>query len=566
MANARISELPAATVPLDGTELLEIVQGGINKRVAKSDVATGGSSDINRAWTETLLFDKKEITFAPHVMDGDLTYVLASSGHLVDSICGAWQTITADGVSSINFGTGFDFIYGVENGDVLEAGTYQIFFLYLNGSVTVNLPGTTAQSSGLTKLSTPGSFAVVADGENALDLSWADVANESGYQVEKSLNGSTGWVLYSNPSVGATSDTETGLNPGDIVYYRIKALGDGTIYSDSNYAYANGQTENSGDTTPPSFTFDPVNGDNTWTVNRPITITANEPIRNDNGTEITNANVASVITLKETNSGGADIAFSATISVDKTVITITPSTIYGEAQVVYVAIHDVEDNDGNEIVSASSITFTTTGYTYFNGVSNRLHFGDMLDSVWAIADSIFRINVTIRNHAFTSVRVFLGKADFASNQRSWFWASIGTDIFFYFYGLGNGTVVRAIKWTGALVAGELEMQLDYNGSLDTNDGLDRGTLTINGVVQGSKTLEVSGDILSKLNALVNSNAYLAAGNLLNGSGVPGAAYWFSGEMKDLIVSTNNGSTVYIDVPVISEGTDYSGGNRHGTWV
>lgn len=40
--DAKISELPSATVPLDGTELMEVVQGGVNKKVAKSDVATSG--------------------------------------------------------------------------------------------------------------------------------------------------------------------------------------------------------------------------------------------------------------------------------------------------------------------------------------------------------------------------------------------------------------------------------------------------------------------------------------------------------------------------------------------
>lgn len=46
MANKKISELPSATTPLDGTELLEIVQGGINKKVAKSDVSTGGGGTV----------------------------------------------------------------------------------------------------------------------------------------------------------------------------------------------------------------------------------------------------------------------------------------------------------------------------------------------------------------------------------------------------------------------------------------------------------------------------------------------------------------------------------------
>jgi hypothetical protein len=43
MANKKISELPSATTPLDNADLFEVVQGGINKKVAKSDVASGGT-------------------------------------------------------------------------------------------------------------------------------------------------------------------------------------------------------------------------------------------------------------------------------------------------------------------------------------------------------------------------------------------------------------------------------------------------------------------------------------------------------------------------------------------
>lgn len=44
MANKKISELPSATTPLDDTDLFEVVQGGINKKVAKSDVSSGGGT------------------------------------------------------------------------------------------------------------------------------------------------------------------------------------------------------------------------------------------------------------------------------------------------------------------------------------------------------------------------------------------------------------------------------------------------------------------------------------------------------------------------------------------
>lgn len=521
---------------------------------------------FSRAWTETLLFDKPEIYYAPHVQDADINFTLAGSGHMVNNSSGARMTISFDGESTINFSSEFNELIGFENGDVIPAGTRKVYFLYVNGEVTVNIPGVSSQPSGITKLSTPGNFTVTPDGESALDLSWDDVSDEVQYQIEKSLTGSGGWVLYSNPTAGSTTDTETGLNPGDVIYYRIKAIGDGTVYSDSNYAYASGQTENSGDTTPPSFTFEPVNGNDEWTVNKPIIITASEPIRTDAGAELTSVNAGTYFDVKETNSGGSNIAGTWSVNVAKTVFTFTPATIYGDDQVVYVGVHDVEDMDGNELVGTDSITFTTTAFTNYNGSTSRLQFGDLGDSVWAVADINFWLYITIRNHALTGTRVLWGKSDLPSNQRSWFWFTQDTDIYFNFYGLGNGTSVRSIKWTGALAAGEQTLVLKYNGALDTNDGLDRAVLEKNGVVVGSKTLAVSGDVLSKINALVNASSYLASGNLINSSGVPGSAYWFVGEAKDLKVLTVNGTNEWLNVPVAAAGSDVSGNGRNGTWV
>jgi len=185
--------------------------------------------------------------------------------------------IVADGVSAINFistlGASFAYIYpaGIQSGVILDAGTYEILVLYLNGRARVNIPGVSAETSGLSALSAPGSFTVVADGENALDLSWTDVADEVEYQIERSLTGTGGWTLYSNPTAGSTTATETGLTAGDTIFYRIKAVGDGVSHADSPYSTASGTTEDSGDVTAPTFTFSPVNGVSTWTINRPIT-------------------------------------------------------------------------------------------------------------------------------------------------------------------------------------------------------------------------------------------------------------------------------------------------------
>lgn len=118
---------------------------------------------------------------------------------------------------------------------------------------------------------------------------------------------------------------------------------------------------NNVDTTAPVITWSPLDAETGIDVTGNITITFNEPIRNTDGSEITNANVAAIITaLKETDAIGADIGFDATINIGKTVITIDPTSSLPENGDVYVAIAAVEDNVGNE-TSGDNITFTTGG-------------------------------------------------------------------------------------------------------------------------------------------------------------------------------------------------------------
>ncbi len=107
----------------------------------------------------------------------------------------------------------------------------------------------------------------------------------------------------------------------------------------------------------PTTTFNPTNTSTTHDTTNDITITFDEAIRNTDNSEITNSNVASLITLKKTNSGGANVGFNATIDVNKKVITINPISNLTEAQIYYLSYADVEDSAEN-IRSTESIIFT----------------------------------------------------------------------------------------------------------------------------------------------------------------------------------------------------------------
>tara|TARA_B100000767_G_C19761509_1_gene535356 strand:+ start:1173 stop:2759 length:1587 start_codon:yes stop_codon:yes gene_type:complete len=86
-----------------------------------------------------------------------------------------------------------------------------------------------------------------------------------------------------------------------------------------------------------------------------ITFTFSEAIRNLDDSEITNSNVGSLITLKNTD--GSDIAFSATINPAKKVITIDPTSNLSSHQIIYAAIGATVEDDADNAVPASSKSF-----------------------------------------------------------------------------------------------------------------------------------------------------------------------------------------------------------------
>ena len=117
------------------------------------------------------------------------------------------------------------------------------------------------------------------------------------------------------------------------------------------------------DTESPTITFSPTNGETDVTVSSNITLTFDEAIRNTNDSTLTNSNVDSLITLKDTDEDGDNIAFDATIDSDKKIITINPNSDFSSEQVVYVAIGATVEDSSDNTITAESITFTSADST-----------------------------------------------------------------------------------------------------------------------------------------------------------------------------------------------------------
>lgn len=547
--NKKISQLNPA-VAFTGAEKFEILQGGLNlygtPEQMKEYVGAGPTREFNRAFSSELLFDKNEIDYATHTQTDEIVFSVAPAGHLTDQFSTAIHTIVADGVNPISF-TGYNFIYGIQSGAIPDAGTYQVFFMYRNGVSSAHWAEPSFEEANLTTLGTPGSFAAVADGENEIDLSWAAVTNASSYEIQFSATGGSGpWIALTNPGSGDTSYTHSGLSAGTTYHYRIRAVGDGENFANSNWATTAGTTEDAGDSDAPVATPSISDTATGIPINQSLVWSFNEAIRNTDGSEITNANVASICVLKQTDSGGSNIPFTATINTAKTQITVVPNVIYGSEQLVYAAVNNFEDVNGNEETTPQSITFTTSDYTL--NIGNYLNLGQQLNAFITGNDVRFKIRQTVKNQVLVGQRFWMDKHE--SGQRSWGWGTENTDSTFSFYHDPTPAQFRRIRWGGVISDAEAEWEVRYDGTIDTNDGLDRLSLYKDGVLQGSKAMDAVFGIWPF--PIFSGTADLKIG--------PSAA-----EVKDVMILDWD-DNVLLNIPIVRTGIDISGNDRHGTWV
>ncbi|HYO09422.1 MAG TPA: NPCBM/NEW2 domain-containing protein [Tepidisphaeraceae bacterium] len=89
----------------------------------------------------------------------------------------------------------------------------------------------------------PSNLVATAASHAQIDLTWADnSSNETGFVIERSLNGTDGWSVIATPAQNATSYSDsTGLSAGTQYYYRVRATNGVGPSADSNVANATTQ-------------------------------------------------------------------------------------------------------------------------------------------------------------------------------------------------------------------------------------------------------------------------------------------------------------------------------------
>jgi len=221
--------------------------------------------------------------------------------------------------------------------------------------------------------STPadGATGIAVDTNIVLTFNEAVDTENGNIIIVKSEDGSTVEAIdVTGSQVSGSGSTEITINPsvtldGQTAYHLTI---DETAFDDSSsnsYAGISDATTinfTTADVTAPTVTFNPADSDTGVGRDSNINIEFNEAIVNADTSEITNSNIASLIILKDSNSNGSDLAFSATIDTDKKIITIDPNNNFSLGQTVYVSISAVEDASANETsLSSSTFTVTTTG-------------------------------------------------------------------------------------------------------------------------------------------------------------------------------------------------------------
>jgi Fibronectin type III domain len=111
---------------------------------------------------------------------------------------------------------------------------------YFYRVVVILEDGASAPPSSIVSATTPVDppeatvLQVTARSQTTIDLAWNDVANESGYRIERSADGETGWAASGNTGQDITTYSDVGLEPHTTYFYRVVAVNEGGSAQPSN--------------------------------------------------------------------------------------------------------------------------------------------------------------------------------------------------------------------------------------------------------------------------------------------------------------------------------------------
>lgn len=125
------------------------------------------------------------------------------------------------------------------NTGLSAATTYYYRVRAYNGSGDSSYSNTANATTQAATPSAPSSLTATAISGSQINLSWTDNAsNETGFKIERSPNGSTGWTQIGTTGADTTTYSDTGLTELNTYYYRVRAYNGSGDSSYSNTANA----------------------------------------------------------------------------------------------------------------------------------------------------------------------------------------------------------------------------------------------------------------------------------------------------------------------------------------
>jgi hypothetical protein len=336
---------------------------------------SGGVSGIitNEQPTNVLKFDKNyaPLKTLPLIISGS-PLNLTLNGEVANDVGNInYLYIQADGVQPINLDSNFNNAAIFPNdlsGKVLDAGLYRVYCFYTTNGIEISVPAVSGATPDTPPTATnilisgspvvgqtlTGSYTyndINGDPEQGTTFQWYRADDNIGTN-EAAISGATS-TTYILQAADENKYIRLGVTPAN-----VNATGD-----EAFSAYT--QQVLTVDTQPPVISFIPADGAINQPVDGVIKVVSNEAIRQIGGAEITNANAATLISLRYPQLL-QDITFTASINAGKTEITIVPDSNLLFNRDIETTLADVEDNSSNAVGGDSIGTFTTASSGVFD--------------------------------------------------------------------------------------------------------------------------------------------------------------------------------------------------------